>query len=210
MSIIRDIRSAIDTRLDHLDARADALEAQLSGSREEALKRIEQQKESLIAALGRVEETVVSSAKTAAGDLRTAFDHLRVQLALGKAETGDLLTEQDQNIRHAIKSIEELLENAGEGVEDELSKRSAGFIRTANKLRAEFEAAELQFALLRAEHRDDVQTGKAVLRNNLDKLRTRMNTSGHQLEERFERFETEYSAGLAQIRKAFLELGKGK
>lgn len=208
MSKINDIRRSIDTRLDHLDARAEALDAQLSVTREEALKRIERQKKNLIATLKQVEEYVENSSTTASVDLRAAIDHLRVQLALGKAETGDLLTKQEQNIRDAIQVIEEIVEHAEEGLEDEISKQSAAFVRISNKLRAEFEAAELQFTLLRGKHRDDVQAGKAALRKSLDELRTSLKNAGHEAEEKFEYFETRFGAGLKQIRKAFLELGK--
>ena len=210
MSTIKNIRDAIDTRLDHLDARAEALDAQLEGTREEALKRIEKQKENLVAALSQVEESVAKSAKTTAGDLRAAFDELRVQLALGKADTGDLLAAQEQKTRHAINTIEKLLENAEEGLEEELSKQSAAFIRIANNLQAEFEAAELQFTLLRADHRDDFQKGKTALRKNLNELRAGLKSAGHEAGERFENFETEFGAGLNHIRKAFLKLGKGE
>jgi len=180
----------------------------LSVTREEALKRIERQKKNLITTLKQVEEYVENSSTTASADLRAAIDHLRVQLALGKAETGDLLTKQEQNIRDAIQVIEEIVEHAEEGLEDEISKQSAAFVRISNKLRAEFEAAELQFTLLRHEHRDDVQAGKAVLRKSLDELRAGLKNAGHEAEEKFEHFETRFSAGLKQIRKAFVELGK--
>jgi hypothetical protein len=210
MSIIKDIRASIDTRLDQLDAQAEALDAQLEGTREEALKRIEQQKENLVAALNRVEDLVEDSASAASGELRAAIDHLRVQLALGKADTSNLLSEQEQKIRHAIHALEDRLEHAEEGLEDEISKQSATFVRIANKLRAEFESAELQFALLRGEHRDDIQAGKAALRKNLNELRSGLKSAGHEAGERFEQFETEFGAGLTHIRKAFLQLGKGK
>jgi len=210
MSIIKNIRAAIDIRLDHLDAQAEALDAQLEGTKEEALKRIEQQKESLVAALNRVEDILKDSAATASEELRAAIDHLRVQLALGKADSGDLLSEQEKKIRHAIKALEDRLEHTEEGLEDKISKQSAAFVRIANKLRAEFESAELQFALLRGEHREDIQAGKTALRKNLNELRAGLKSAGHEAGERFDQFETEFGAGLTHIRKAFLKLGKGK
>ncbi len=208
MSIIRNIRESIDTRLDHLDARAEALEAQLEGTRDEALKRVEQQKENLVTALSRMEQKVSGSVAKKSADLHAAFDHLRVQLTLGKAETTDLLKEQEIKIRDAVQTVEERLEHAEEGLEDNLAKQASAFVGIANKLRAEFEAAELQFALFQGEHREDVEAGKDALRGALNNLRDKLKNAGHEVGERLGDFENEFGAGLAHIRKAFLELGK--
>ncbi len=208
MSIIKNIRESIDIRLDHLDARAEALEAQLEGTREEALKRVEQQKEHLVSALSRMEQQVAGSVAEKSSDVHAAFDHLRVQLTLGKAETTDLLKEQEKKIRDAIQTVEERLEHAEEGLEEKLAKQATAFVGVANKLRAEFEAAELQFALFQGEHREDVEAGKQALRQNLNKLRDKLKSAGHEAGERLEDFENEFGAGLAHMRKAFMELGK--
>ena len=212
MSIIKDIREAVNTRLDYLDDQLEALEAQLEGTREEALKRIQRQKENLLATLSKMEQMAADSASAAAeksGDLHTAFDHLRVQLALGKAESVDLLKEQEKQIRHAIHGVEDRLEHAQEGLEEEMAKQSAAFVRIANKLRAEFEGAELQFALFQLKHREDVDAGKAALGDKLNELRGKLKSAGDEAGERFEYFEGEFGVGLAHIRKAFLGLGKG-
>jgi len=208
MSIIKDIRESIDTRLDHLDARAEALEAQLEGTREEALKRIEQQKENLVTALSRMEQKVAGSMTKKSADLHAAFDHLRVQLALGKAESTDLLEEQEKKIHDAVQGVEERLGHAEQGLEENLAKQATIFVGIANKLKAEFEAAQLQFALFQGEHREDVEAGKEALRGTLNTLRDKMKSAGHEVGDRLGDFEKEFGAGLAQIRKAFLELGK--
>jgi len=211
MSVIKDIRAAIDVRLEKLDAQTEALEAQFEEGREEVLKRIEKQKELLSHSAEKLETLAGDSAALAADtgkSLRAGFDHLRVQLALGKAETQDLLRDQEGKIHDAIAQIENRLSGAEGNLEEDLAKESAAFIRAANKLRAELEAAQLQFALFRADHRDDVDSSKESLRLKVKELRARLTETGHEAGERFEQFEKEFGEGLGHIRRAFMGLNK--
>jgi hypothetical protein len=211
MSKVKDFREALDARLEALDARADALEAQFEATREETHRRIDLQKEHLGDAADQLQKIAAASPRLAtevSQHLRASVEHLRVQLALGQAETRDLFHEQKKNIHDAIVRIESSFDSAEEGLEDDLAKETATFIRVANRLRAELEAAELQFALFRAEHRDEFKSGKEALRKGLDELRIRIGEAGHEAGEQFEKFETEAVAGLSKIRKALGNLGK--
>ena len=209
MSVVKEIREALDVRLDKLDARAEALEALFESGRDEAAKRIQQQKQNLAEAAGKLEKMAAESASLAvdaSSDLHAGFDHLQVQLALGKAETREVFDEQAKKIRDAMERIEDQLEHVEADVEEELANQTAAFIRIANRLRAEIEAAELQFALFKADHRDDVEAGKKELRKKLSELRDDLRQASHEAGARFEKFESEFGEGLGHIRKAFLEL----
>ena len=209
MSVREDIRAEIDIRLEKLDAQTEALEAQFEEGRDGILKRIEKQKVLLSRSAEKLEALAGDSAALAADagkNLRTGFDHLRVQLALGKAETQDLLSDQEGKIHEAISSIENRLSSAENNLEEDLAEESAAFIRIANKLRAELEAAQLQFALFRADHRDDVDAGKESLRKKVKELRAKLTETGHEAGERFDQFEKEFGEGLGHIHRAFMDL----
>ena len=211
MSVIDDLRKELKHRLDKLEGQAEALEAQFDESSEQVLERIEKQKELLKRSAGRLEEIVGDSAAIAvdtAHGLRPRVDHLRVQLALGRAETRDVLKEQERKIHTAIDGVEEWLSGAEDHLEEDLAKETAAFVRIANRLRAELEAAELQYALFRADHRDDFVAGKKALREKLRELRRNFSETSHEAGERFEDFESEFGEGLAHIRQAFLDLRK--
>jgi hypothetical protein len=211
MSVIKDIRAKIDVRLEKLEAQTEALEAQFDEGREEIQKRIDKQKEMLSHSAEKLEELAGDSAALAIDtgkQLHAGFDHLRVQLALGKAETQDLLRDQEGKIHEAITQIENRLSSAENNLEEDLAKESAAFIRIADKLRAELEAAQLQYALFRADHRDDVDSGKESLRIKVKELRSKLTETSHEAGERFEKFEKEIGEGLGHVRRAFMGLGK--
>lgn len=128
MSKIKQIREAVDTRLDKLDAQLDAWEAQVESSREEALERVQDQKEKLASAADRVGELVGESAKVAdhlATSARAELEHLQVQLALGRAESREAYAEQREKIHTAIENVEHRLAGIEDKLENELADEMA-------------------------------------------------------------------------------------
>ncbi len=92
MSKIKEIREAIDTKLDKWEASATAIEAQLQLSQEQAIEELEISKKRLNETMEGFKSEIVK-AKGLADEKKTAiqskFDELQVQLALGKAEVRD-------------------------------------------------------------------------------------------------------------------------
>jgi len=206
VSVIRKIRERLDVRLDELDAKAEAFEAQFESTGEQIAQRLEEGKRRLAESAERVEDAAVKSAGIAghgARDLKTAFEHLRVQLALGRAETREALEDQDRKIRHALADIASRLERAEDQFEEDVAMESAAFVRMANRLRAEFEAAEVQFALFRADRRAEAHDAAKAMRGRVRQLRSEIQEAGSEAAERVQAFETEFAAGLQRIRKAF-------
>lgn len=209
MSKLKELREAIDTQLDRLDAQLDAWEAQLETSRDEVLERVQERKANLAETADSLAGLVGKSREVAdelVGDLRSELEHLQVQLALGRAETREAYAEQREKIQAAIGKVEAGLGRLEDKVEEELADEMARFVRLSDRLRAELEAAEVQFALLRAEAREALEGGRAEIEQKIRTLRAEVAERGANALERYGEFEEEFVAGLAHIRKAFMGL----
>lgn len=212
MSKLKQIREAVDTRLDKLDAQLDAWDAQVEATKEEALERVQDQKQKLASTAERVSQLVGESAKVAdhlATAARAELEHLQVQLALGKAESREVYAEQREKIHAAIENVEDRLGGLEDKLENELADEMATFVRLGDRLRAEIEAAEVQFALFRAEQKEALVAGRAELGEKLGALRVKLRETRHDAAERLEEFEDEFKSGLGHIGKAFAELFRG-
>ena len=209
MSKIKQIREAIDNRLDRWDARLDALEAQIEHGEDEVMERVQQGGEKLAAAADRVKETLEDAADLTADEtqeLRSDLDELRVQLALGKAESRDAFEAQRKKFRHALHATEEKIDSLEDKFEDKLAEEVEGFVRLADRLKAEFEAAELQFALLKADQRDTLQQGGAELRHKIAELKATARRQRDKAGDQLEVVEETLAAGVDEFRNAFRRL----
>ncbi|MGF1509487.1 MAG: hypothetical protein ACFB9M_08295 [Myxococcota bacterium] len=213
MSTIEKIRSTLDTKLNQLQAQLSAFERQLGIGRDQALKQWEGQKKAFGEEAERI-RAFVNEAERVSSDskqkVQAAFDHLQVQLALGKAETRDAYHEQMSKLDSAIQSFEAEVDRAvGSTTEeahqtrDDLQRR---FVAAADAFRAEQEAISARIeegeAKLKAdfeEHRQDLATRIGELKRNLD---SRRNLASERLGE----FKDEVSSGIGQIREAFVHL----
>jgi len=205
MSIIRKIRSGLDNQLDAWDARLDAWEAQLEHGRDEAMERLAAGRKRLADASQRVEEQLEDAADLsaeAAQDIREDLEALRVQLALGEAETRDAYREQRKKLRHALSEAEAKLAVIEHRAEDRLAGEMERFVKAADRLQAEFEAAELQFALAKAEARDALGEKREELRSRLGKLRERLRAARGRAGDRLEDLEEELTEGVGAYREA--------
>lgn len=109
MSRIEDLRASIEHRIDALEHQATALESQLMQTKEEAIQRLEQGKQQLrdvVTALQTELRTSKAVVDVAKAELQARLDHLRVQLALGKAEADDTLEQQREKIFKALSEFE--------------------------------------------------------------------------------------------------------
>ena len=92
MSKIREIREAIDTKMDKWEASATAIEGQLRLTKEQAMEELEVRKKRLNETLEGFKSEIVKAkglADEKKTEIQTKFDELQVQLALGKAAARD-------------------------------------------------------------------------------------------------------------------------
>src|SRR5208283_314464 len=109
MSKITEIKEAMDTKLDQFEARATAAQTLLQQTKGQALEQYETLKKGLSDTLEGF-ESELAKARIATNEnmkeIHGEFDHLRVQLALGKAEARDSFEAQKKRIQHSINALE--------------------------------------------------------------------------------------------------------
>ena len=208
MSKILEAREKIDRRLDKLQVRAEAMESQLSAARDDAVSRLEQQKQAYRGVLDRVGNEIDESKEIAAEvkqDLQAAFDHAQVQLALGKAETRDAVEEQQKKIKGAVAELEATVDRNLSELDETIVEK---MIAEADRLDAEFEAMEMRLEaekegieLQLAEKKSAVEAKIQAFKNELTEKKE---TAGDKLDT----FEADLKEGFNQISEGFRNLLK--
>lgn len=202
---IGEIRSSIDTKLHALQAKTEALGAQLKLTEQKAAERIEHQKQALRDALDGLKTWIERQRDLADAQkqkLETAIDELKVQAALGKAEASDALEVQRKKISDGVAKFENecgailhQLDAAGQGI-------MRKYVETSDALDAEFEAA-ISRAKEEVAHRGAaLDEHKRELNKKLEQLKLQIAEKRKELTEKWDRFQTELKPGLEQIAKA--------
>lgn len=149
MTSIKQIREAIDSGLDKLQAKAEAAAAHLNLSDDEVHDRIaglqDKLKESAAAMQAKLAETEEYAAE-ATKEIKPALEHLQVQLALGKADSRDAFIARKKQIQHAIAEYNARLDAADAAEEREMAAEVDAYVKAyveqAAALEAELEAME--------------------------------------------------------------------
>jgi hypothetical protein len=157
MSIFKKIRSSLDAKLDKWEAQAAALEAQLGNTKEKSLDLLEQNKQALatqIDDLAAKLDAAESLSSEKRQKIRGDIDHLRVQLALGKANTRDAFKAQMRQIDLAVARLDTSLDRELDEFASQLSEEARELVRATDQLSAEMDATLLQFVLDEEVRRD--------------------------------------------------------
>ena len=113
MPTVKEMRALIDQTLDRWEAAASALEANAEASSAALADRVEAFKGKAAEASESLKQAVAQAQKLpseARDSIATGLDHLKVQLALGKAEAHDAMVNQKQQISAASEFFDEVLE----------------------------------------------------------------------------------------------------
>jgi len=213
MSKIREIREAIDTKLDKWEAGATAVEAQLQQTKEQALEELEARKKRLNTTLEAF-KSEVAKAKGIADEKKTEiqarFEDVQVQLALGKAEARDAFEAQKEKIQHSITTLETTLDReldaAGQSIDESLRTAANTFIAAAIGLEAEMEALEVQFEVKKAGAMAQFEHVKRELVAQIKQYKDRLQETKQMAKDKAATFENELSDGMSQIKRAFKKL----
>ena len=213
MSKIREIREAIDTKLDKWEAGATAVEAQLQQTKEQALEELEARKKRLKETLEAF-KSEVAKAKGIADEKKTEiqarFEDVQVQLALGKAEARDAFEAQKEKIQHSITTLETTLDReldaAGQSIDESLRTAANAFIAAAIGLEAEMEALEVQFEVKKAGAMAQFEHVKRELVAQIKQYKDRLQETKQMAKDKAATFENELSDGMSQIKRAFKKL----
>ncbi len=208
MSKISEIREAMAMKLDQWEAMA-ITETLLQETREQALHQFEARKKRLSDSLEKF-ESELTKAKVITREIQAKFEHLRVQLALGKAETRDSFEAQAKRIRHAISAleaaVERQLEASGQAIHEFLRKAANEFIVAAIKLEAEMEFLAIQFEVKRDASWAGFTREKKALILQINRCKDQLEEKKQMARDRVATFEGELSDGMSQIKYAFKNL----
>jgi hypothetical protein len=152
MTSIKDIRAAIDAGLDRLQAKAEAVAAQLELSNRDINGRIAEHEKKLQDAAEVLQAKLADAGSVATENqakIQSAFEHLQVQLALGAADSRDAFNAKKREIQHGIARFNAELD-AAEAAEEreraaELKVLVEAYVAETIALEAELEAMDERY-----------------------------------------------------------------
>jgi len=202
MSLLEEIRFQVHAHRERVAHHLNALEAQLEATGDEAMQRLEGAAATLVESAEALEHQL----KPKAEELRSDLQELRVQLALGRAESRDAYRAQRGKLLRQLEQAEANIDRVGHELAGTANAELKRFVMGSERLRAELEAAELQFALGRAEARDALAAGRADLQGKIAKTREDLDDAGEVAADRLQAFEDRMGAAVDDIRAAFRAL----
>lgn len=209
MSRIKELRNSLEKRLDALEQQALALEAQLTQSMDEGLRRLEERKRRLSDVLKQV-HTEVEGAKDLAEQARTsvkaALDRLLVQLALGRADARDAVEEQRGKIARALEEFESLADEKLKDAVFQSGRIWEELVERANQLQAEFDSLKTRFESEQAKQRGALESKKGELLDKLRAYKEQLSEKRRTVQAKTDAFEVEMRDALEHIKAAFRRL----
>jgi DNA repair exonuclease SbcCD ATPase subunit len=209
MSRIKELRASFDKKLDALEYQAQALEAQLTQTKDQAVQRLEQHKEQLRDLLKQVQTDVQKSkemAEQAKFEVQAKLEHLQVQLALGKADARDTYEEQRTKILKALDEFEAVAEQKLKGAAFESGKVWDDLVGRTSMLDAEFEALKGRVESEKTKQQGVLESKKQELLTKLVTFKDQLRAKRDVVEAKADVFETDMRQGLDQIKTGFKKL----
>jgi hypothetical protein len=201
-----------DEAIQEWKLRAEELQLQLSLGRMEAIDELEKQKSNFKSFINETTNKVNTMAEKInpeiASQLKTKFEEMQVQLALGQAESKEAFEKQKEKINQGLDSIFDLLKKGikNAGMEENLNSFLEKFEGTTETFKTKLEAAKLQFALGKADAKDDLEKNKKEVTEKLNEIRSKIDSNKEIAEEKWEGFRTEISEAFNHIKTAFSKL----
>ena len=206
---VKEIRASIDQTLDRWEAAALAIEENVNGTLIEVSERIQAQKqkaaeksESLKAAIARAQKLPTEAKDKISADL----DHLKVQLALGKAEARDAVAEQQAKIAQAIQNVDNQINQFEQQIDKEIEQDIEAWIRAEKALQQELELAAMRYETEQAEARAQFAAEKQEILDDIKKFRENLNEKRSAAVAKGTTFASDMAASFEQVKTAFKKL----
>lgn len=209
MSRIKEFRASLDKKLDALEYQALALEAQLTQTKDQAMQRLEQQKQLLRDLLQRVQADMQKSkemAEQAKTEVQAKLEHLQVQLALGKADARDTFEEQRAKTLKALNEFESVAEQKLKGAAFESGKVWEDLVDRTSTLEAEFEVLKDRFEHEKARQQVTLESKKEELLARIVLYKDQLKAKREVVQAKADVFETDMRKGLEQIKEGVRKL----
>jgi hypothetical protein len=201
-----------EERIEEWKTRAEELQLQLSLGRMEAIDELEKQKNNFKNFINDAKEKAFGFAENInpdkAKELREKFDDLQSQLAHGKTETKEAFEKQKEKINQGLDAVQSFLKENIEKAksDDNLKTYIEGFEGKVEGFKTRLEAARLQFALGKADSRDEIEKNKEEIKVKLTEIRSKLDKNKEIAEEKWESFKNEMNEAFNHIKSAFSKL----
>lgn len=163
----------------------------------------EEQKTKAQDSLAEIREKVDSRFGEEANELRAKMDHLKVQLALGKAEGRDAFEEQKGKLDHAMRDARNMANSLSDKVGTEIGDDLHGLKQS---LQAKMEIMRLKYALGKADAKDELEEVRKDLSHRVASLKAkakkRMDENESEAEEKWDDFKDEMKEAFTHMKGA--------
>lgn len=206
MMSLDQIRASVKSQMDAWQAMARAFEVQMNLGRREAIDRLEQQKQIFREGLDRLKSEAERSrgmVETQRQALTTAFDELKVQLSLGRAESRDLFTAQQKALQDSISKLDKELNRNLETLTDTVGE---GYVRWVDTVKAEYEAASAHFAETQARQKENWQAARETFEKQLENYHRQLSEAQKQAVEQAHHIQSTLATGMDNLRESFTRL----
>ncbi|MBP9151904.1 MAG: hypothetical protein KBF73_06440 [Flavobacteriales bacterium] len=199
-------KDKVERKLNEWKGLAEHLDLQLHLGRAEAEDAFEKQKSNLLNWSDSVAanyEKAKDISEENAEKIRASIDNLRLQAALGKADTEDILEEQQKNINQAIQrlssDIEFVYKNRKERGEDFMEEAE----ERLNYYRTSFDLFKLQMYLAKEDAEEIWEEKKKETKRKIEELEYKLKEETEEASEKWEHFTKEMTHAWKHIRNAF-------
>ena len=197
--MLNSLKSMTEKALGTLKEEVSDLKHKWAPEAEEAANRFEALKSDFKESLGAIEQKLVGVLRpddARLAELKQKIDELRLQLALGKAESLEMFEEQQKKIQLQWSILKANLEKIPEynSLQDEVKS-------AFNEWRVRLEMIKIQFSLGKMELKDNLKEISSDLGKELDHLGKALEAGAGIAGEKFDRFESEVKKIFEKYRK---------
>lgn len=172
----------------------------------EAKDEFENQKKHISGWLNSAEESLSKAkgvSEEKAKELKTAFEELRVQAALGKAETEDKLKEEQKNLSSKLHDLEVNVKNMYAASSDKAAELTEEAGHKLDEFRTKLDLLKLQVHLGKEETKEKWAEKKKDLSIKLQQLDDRLEKGAHVASEKWDGFSAEIGEAWKHVKSAF-------
>ena len=209
MPTVEEIRATINQTLDRWEAAALALEENVNATQAAVSERLQAQKdkaaettEKLKQAVERAQHLPSEARDRIIGDL----DHLKVQLALGKAEARDAVLAQKEKIGQAVQRVVSQIDQIEQQVDQKIEEATKEWVRAELELQQDLELAALRFENEQEESRAQFEAKKQEMIGKVTQFREELEQKRTDAVQKGSTFASDMTDAFEQTKTAFRNL----
>ncbi len=210
---IKQIRTAVNTQFDLLEARAEAVIAQLKLAREQALRRLDQHKFKAVKTLDRLNVQLEKQKGLAAekkAKILQAAESLKTKLQSETNRASATIQEQEKKAVDGLFQFEtrfrSLLAESHQKLDQRVQSLVRELVEISNTIETEAKVTKNRFEEKIAERQSAFERQRKVLTEKLAKLKTELQAKGRSQVAKLRSCETEVSAAANRVRQALKKL----